>query len=344
MSIEFENPLTAGTVLVREQIQSQNYEEGSTGWVIKANGDAEFNSIVIRGGTVVSGLALYYDGTPALGNLIMSISAEAGTDSFGNAYLAGIGVYGDTNQITVLSDTGAFSQLRASAPSGIADEPAPGLVLALDPSEGDAEPGSVTVFDDTFTHGIYLRSPSPVAAIDAAEGDDYASIRMTGRYSTDPSIQITAGTESTPDGFVSLNGAIMDGNSQFLSYASAQSYTPNIGGDGAATYSNLTGWWYRIGPMIFFSAYAVATGAGTGGSNVTITAPTNIDRTTRQRVGASLEAMTAGNSGSGSAVAFTTGSGNVFDRIRNSTGGNIIGTDITATSIIAVEGWYREEI
>lgn len=93
MAIEFLNPLTAGTVLIRSDIRSQNFVSGSAGWRIEADGDAEFNSIVIRGGTVVSGLALYYDGTPALGNLIMSISAAAGVDSFGNAYLAGTNVY-----------------------------------------------------------------------------------------------------------------------------------------------------------------------------------------------------------------------------------------------------------
>lgn len=337
MSIEFENPLTAGTVLVREQIQSQNYVAGSDGWVIKANGDAEFNSIVIRGGTVVSGLALYYDGTPALGNLIMSISATAGTDDFGNDYVAGIGVYGDTNRITVESDAGAVAQLRADAPSYVADEPSPGLVLSR-PS-GDAEPASLTEYDDTFDHGLYLRTSSPIT--EGAEGEDYAAIRMIGRYSTDPNIQLSA---AGPDSFIALNSTLFDATGVAITYAGSEfnTYTPTIGGDGTATYSNRTGWWQRIGGMIFFSAYAVASGAGSGASNVTITAPTDIDRTTRQRVGATLEAMTAGNSGSCSAVAFTTGSGATFDRIRNSTGGNITGADITATSIIAVEGWYRE--
>jgi hypothetical protein len=103
--IEFENPLTAGTVLVREQIQSQNFVAGSDGWVIKANGDAEFNSVVIRGATVVSGLALYYDGTPALGTLILSIAAEAGTDIYGNAYPQGLGVFGSDGELTADGST-----------------------------------------------------------------------------------------------------------------------------------------------------------------------------------------------------------------------------------------------
>jgi hypothetical protein len=101
VAIEFENPLTAGTVLVRSDIRSQNYVAGSAGWIIEADGDAEFNSVVIRGGTVVSGLALYYNGPPALGNLIMSIAAAAGTDAFGNAYVQGLGVYGADGDIQV---------------------------------------------------------------------------------------------------------------------------------------------------------------------------------------------------------------------------------------------------
>ena len=101
MAIEFDNPLTAGTTLIRSDIRSQNYAPGSAGWIIEADGDAEFNSIVIRGGTVVSGLALYYNGTPALGNLIMSIAASAGVDSFGNAYVQGVGVYGPDGDIQI---------------------------------------------------------------------------------------------------------------------------------------------------------------------------------------------------------------------------------------------------
>lgn len=337
MSIEFENPLTAGTVLVREQIQSQNYAEGSAGWVIKANGDAEFNDVVIRGGTVVSGLALYYDGTPALGNLIMSVSATAGTDEFGNDYVAGIGVYGDTNRITVLSDDGAYAQLRADAPSYVADTPSPGLVLSR-PS-GDAEPASLTEYDDTFDHGVYLRSPSPVT--EGAEGEDYAAIRMTGRYSRDPTIQLTA---AGTDGFISLNSAILNPDSEFVSYGTDHTYTPTFGGTGGATYSNRTGWYYRIGQLVYFSAYAVVSGAGSGGSNVTVTAPVDVDRTTRQRVGASIEGATAGNNGSGSALWFTTGSGDASDRLRNSTGGNITGADLQVGTIIAVEGWIREAL
>lgn len=49
MAVEFDNPTFAGTVLVKEAIQSQNFETGVAGWKLEANGDAELNSVVIRG-------------------------------------------------------------------------------------------------------------------------------------------------------------------------------------------------------------------------------------------------------------------------------------------------------
>lgn len=76
------------------QIQSPNFLAGISGWIIRKNGSAEFNNVVIRGGQIESGTALYYSGAPAAGNLVASIAAAAGTDSKGNAYLAGEAVYG----------------------------------------------------------------------------------------------------------------------------------------------------------------------------------------------------------------------------------------------------------
>lgn len=64
MSIEFENPLTAGTVLVREDIRSQDFVEGVSGWRIEANGSAEFNDITIRGSDGVPAVIVGPDGEP----------------------------------------------------------------------------------------------------------------------------------------------------------------------------------------------------------------------------------------------------------------------------------------
>jgi hypothetical protein len=99
VAIDFINPLTAGTVLVRSDVRSQNYSPGVSGWIIEADGDAEFNNLVIRGefeGTnfVLNTDGLFiYDGTPGPGNLVANISPLDGTDAFGNDYLAGIVTY-----------------------------------------------------------------------------------------------------------------------------------------------------------------------------------------------------------------------------------------------------------
>src|SRR6266851_6720220 len=81
--------------LVLPAIQSPNFLTGVSGWVIRKDGSAEFNNIVIRNGQIVSGTALYYSGTglPAANTLVASISAAAGTDTPNNAYLAGVTQY-----------------------------------------------------------------------------------------------------------------------------------------------------------------------------------------------------------------------------------------------------------
>jgi hypothetical protein len=114
----FTNPIVGGTVLIRPAIQSPDYQQGVSGWTINKDGSAEFNNIVIRGGTVVSGTALYYDGTPAAGNLVLSIAATAGTDEFGNEYQDGITVYGPNGSIQS-SVTDTISTWRSDSGSVI---------------------------------------------------------------------------------------------------------------------------------------------------------------------------------------------------------------------------------
>ncbi len=111
MAIEFENPLTAGTVLVRSDIRSQNFVAGTSGWRIEADGDAEFNSIVIRGSTTVGGATLYYNGTPGVGTLLMSIAQAAGVDPFGNNYAAGIAAYKPSGVKTYWQDLNGNVQI-----------------------------------------------------------------------------------------------------------------------------------------------------------------------------------------------------------------------------------------
>lgn len=87
------NPAFGGTVLRIPAEQSPNYVAGVSGWFIGQNGFAEFNDLTVRGGVSSGGTDLYYDGAPAAGNLVGSVSGAGGADGFGNAYLAGFVSY-----------------------------------------------------------------------------------------------------------------------------------------------------------------------------------------------------------------------------------------------------------
>lgn len=93
--------------LVIPSIQSPNFTHNVSGWQIKKDGSAEFNNIVIRGSVTIGGLELKYNGVPAANNLVYSNSVTAGTDSFGNAYFAGVTEYG-LNGLTYYAVNMAF--------------------------------------------------------------------------------------------------------------------------------------------------------------------------------------------------------------------------------------------
>jgi len=135
MAIEFEDPVTAGTVLIREAIQSQNFLTGVAGWQIKSNGDAEFNGVIIRGELegpsyiINAAGAFFYDGPPANGNLIVSIAGASGTDAFGNNYPIGFGIE-NSGFLTVENSSGVvgvqiggqFAQIIGYSQSGITED------------------------------------------------------------------------------------------------------------------------------------------------------------------------------------------------------------------------------
>lgn len=102
----FRNPILGGggSVLLRPAIQSPNYVPGQSGWAIKRDGTAELTAVTIRNGETVGSTDLYYNGTPAAGNLIASIAESSGTDQYGNPYLAGICTYTYDQAYTQISD------------------------------------------------------------------------------------------------------------------------------------------------------------------------------------------------------------------------------------------------
>jgi hypothetical protein len=100
-------------------VQSPNFITGLIGWIIRQNGNAEFNNLTIRGTffgldfIINSAGAFFYNGTPALGNLKISIASVAGTDSFGNIYTDNIACY----NIAVAG--GGYAQIASNDATGL---------------------------------------------------------------------------------------------------------------------------------------------------------------------------------------------------------------------------------
>lgn len=182
--MDFRNEiLGGGGVLVRPAIKSQNYQPAVAGWMIGADGSAEFNSVVIRGGTTEGGVALYYNGTPALGNLVGSISAAAGVDQFGNAYQAGFVTYGgDGSFVQMLDDAGlALLQLQ----------PATEATHSWAPAEMNGEAFVEPIGSGSPSCQLVINSPSDNAI---PGGDTNSAITLTNGNGGSPIVSLDGGT------------------------------------------------------------------------------------------------------------------------------------------------------
>jgi hypothetical protein len=100
-------------------MQSPGFIHNITGWQIDKNGNAEFNNLTIRGTffgldfIINSSGAFFYNGTPALGNLKISIASAAGVDQFGNVYTDNIVSYN-----TAVAG-GGYAQLASNDINGL---------------------------------------------------------------------------------------------------------------------------------------------------------------------------------------------------------------------------------
>lgn len=97
MGMQPTSGIVGGTVMRIPAIQSPNYNVAAkTGWAIFQTGQATFFSSTTSGefdGTdfVINSAGIFlYQGTPALGNLLIALAPAAGTDAFGNNYTGGL--------------------------------------------------------------------------------------------------------------------------------------------------------------------------------------------------------------------------------------------------------------
>lgn len=212
--MQFQDELAAGTVLVRPALQSPDYQPGTSGWAVMIDGSAEFNNITIRGGTTVGGQSLYYNGTPAAGNLILSIAAQAGADEFGNAYQDGLTVYGSSGSIhlstanteQVWSSNGG-SQISVGVGGGTA------LMSVRPPNATGVVWGAGSVVSTVSSR---LGANTPVLALQSPTDNAFpgrAGIQLFGGHPGGQNTEIVhTATQHTVLGDMTVNGKLVAAN------------------------------------------------------------------------------------------------------------------------------------
>lgn len=129
--------------------------------------------------------AFFYSGTPALGNLIASIASAAGTDSFGNVYVAGFGAYKSLNATIAQLFNGAvqISQHAASTAGGISTGGSDGSLFLFSPIQsGGGTNAGLTLNDSAHSSGgpFNMNYPSGLAAnVQGAQLASFPNITVT---------------------------------------------------------------------------------------------------------------------------------------------------------------------
>jgi hypothetical protein len=125
------------------------------------------------------------------------------------------------------------------------------------------------------------------------------------------------------------------------------SYTPTWTGIGTASFSNNVGRWQRIGPKtVEFKFWAVVSTAGSGSSNVQVTAPFNPSRVMNQTGLIHVEGSPTPALRQGLWISFTSGTGATLDRLRMDNGlgsvSNLVGSDLVTALAITGGGVIME--
>lgn len=137
-----------------------------------------------------------------------------------------------------------------------------------------------------------------------------------------------------------------DGAYRIYQGNSPTTFTPTVTGGGTVTWTTRTGWYHRIGKMIYVAMHFVVNAAGSGAANFQVDAPTgSVNGATDQIL---LTHFQSGTTRTGYTVHFMGGTGATFDRIRVQDGGaadtvaNLQGSNLTAGAVLVIQGWYRE--
>lgn len=132
-------------------------------------------------------------------------------------------------------------------------------------------------------------------------------------------------------------------------------FTPTSTSHGTLAWQTRTGYYYKLGKLVYVNMHfdVQTAGTGTGAGNEWMPGlPSTPDRTLvagRQTLLVTVEGTAVTNMlGTGTAVIFNTGSGAIVDRVRVpqqnavNTDENVYGADLLVGALITVQGWYKE--
>jgi hypothetical protein len=124
-------------------------------------------------------------------------------------------------------------------------------------------------------------------------------------------------------------------------WAGPTAFTPSFTNGGSATFSTATGSYYTMGDLVFFSCIMVGNVAGSGATICGFNGPLPVHRGERQIILGNGDGNATTN-GPIQLVAFTSGAGNLWDRLRDRTGIGITGSLLTSGVIYTFTGVYRK--
>lgn len=336
MSIEFENAILAGVTLIREAIQSQNYEAGAAGWQIASDGAAEFSDLTIRSSDGSGSTVLVANGSIRVLNGSGSVVVELDA--------TGYRLYDDGGDIVAeikLDGGGArggFYTRNFAAASGVYAFLSGGQVTSgpVDTERADSH-GFLQYGVAPFASSPYAVQTLSTGAIDD-DLDDPARLQLISERGQRPMVWVDGGSAADAADLL-VTGAMEVGDTNW------GTYTPTVINGGSATYGTRDGWFTRVGKLVTFEAYFTVSAAGSGSGNVMFTLPSEPWRGSgnrRQMIPGTVRDGGVATPGPLAALLFAGGSGTTVDRIQNSAGQDVIGSMLTTNSIWTIQGSYRE--
>lgn len=154
-------------------------------------------------------------------------------------------------------------------------------------------------------------------------------------------------------GTLKTDTAFVVGGDLTVSSTTWSTYTPAVTNGGTVTWNQQVGWYKKFGKLVLVEIYLAVNAAGSGTTGITISLPSTPYRdggtgaaTTRQFIGGYCGGIAAGTnssvSGGFSAMILAGGSGAIIDQLRGPTDIIVRGEQLGTSTIITIQGWYRE--